>query len=455
MSTLKVRSREYLVLCTSGFAIMFAYGVVNALLSLYSKELVESMLLVGLPVLALWLVRACLEIPIGIVSNVISKRRLMILGILTSSSSYLLLSLTTDIWQVTATRMLAALGAVSFFVATISYISEQAASHVRGKAFGTLQAVESCALTSGASLGGYLGGLIGFRLTFAVTGFTLLATAISAMISGVMKNHEVACKSSVSRTKIALQARNISKVIKFKDMKIASLAIFGANIIEVGMTMVLPIYAKYALNMELMDVGLMMGLRGLSVALGAVIVSILFDKLEAKLRILSYIISFLCAITATSSIALTKSTALFLVFASITALSYGISSSTTPIFVVSSVPRHLIGVATGIWRAFWDVGGFASPIILGVVTDVVGIMYSFHSLSAISFLILLGILTLWFSDQLSRTILKRLREICGGEFIKPRKLRSTLRQIFKIYLIILYMVVVSLKKRDATHSFKS
>ncbi len=104
---------------------MFAGGLVQPIFAPFVRqEFTAPIFLVGLAVSGYFVVRMMAEFPIGVLSDRIAIRRLLIIGRFFGIFGALACYLTTDIWVLIVARALWGVGDASFFCIGMTYVSE-------------------------------------------------------------------------------------------------------------------------------------------------------------------------------------------------------------------------------------------------------------------------------------------------------------------------------------------
>lgn len=382
---LSLRSRDYISICILGFGLMLANGMVFPIISLYAKGFTTSLLLIGLCAAAYWIARMILEVPIGFLSDRTRRYKIIFSGIIIGCISFALSAFVTDVYQLIGTRSLVGVGNVAFFVATLAYVADHSSSETRGKALGILQAIEFSTLTIGSSLGGYLAAIFNFRPLFIIGALVQLGIFTFAIAFKILRENG----NFVSRKAQAHSPRSsqdVVRILRIKEVAIASFAIFVVQIMDSGLFAVIPLYAKDILGMELTGIGLTMATRGVGVGVGAVLGGVLFDKLYPRMHLINYVIAFAIGgiaifLFTSTNILVLLSSLMFLM-----GISFGLVYSTTPALVANSTAHHSVGTAMGTWRIFYDLGGFTSPIALGGIAEFMGMVAPFYLTYSILFL---------------------------------------------------------------------
>ncbi|MEM2780382.1 MAG: MFS transporter, partial [Candidatus Bathyarchaeia archaeon] len=368
--------RQYFYIYIYGFILMLASGMVLPIFPLFSKTLTESYFLIGLVSSVFWIARLIFEVPAGHIADVISKRVLMLLGISISGLSLCSTALAADIFQIMALRPINAIGSVLFFLSSLSYIAESAPEEIRGKCISILQAVEFGTLSVAAPLGGYLASLVGYRATFFLNGLILL---LGSLILIFIPFKEISpSKDGINTSHFSKDMyKGFLRMLYKKEVFIANIAILSIQFPESLAMLMVPLYAREVMKLGEAQIGLIMAPRGLGVAIGTLIGGVLFDKYP-KAYSLTYFFAFALVDFSIGSFILAENPLSLSLLLCLISVAYGIAYSITPSVVAFSLKgKSSLGVAMGVWRTFFDLGGTVSPSILSSIAEVMGLRYPF------------------------------------------------------------------------------
>jgi len=163
---LRTYPRIYFELIFIAFSIMMGMFIATSFLPIFAEDLDPSRTLVGMVVSAWFLTRVFVELPAGILSDRIGRKKLLISGIGFSALGSFLCSQAVDIYVLIIGRSVWGLGAALFFTNNTALIIDLFDPKIRGRALGTFQSAEFIGSFLGLPIGGYLTGLFSFRDIF-------------------------------------------------------------------------------------------------------------------------------------------------------------------------------------------------------------------------------------------------------------------------------------------------
>lgn len=382
---MSLKSRNYITICFLGFSLMLANGMIFPIMSLYAREFTSSELVIGLCGAIFWITRMFFEIPIGSLSDRLSRYKIIFSGIVVSCVSFILAAFINDIYQLMGIRALMAAGTVAFFVASLAYVADYSLVEARGKALGILQAVEFSTITIGSCLGGCLAAILGFRHIFVIGALVQLFGLVIAVACKALKEDEYRRKGGMERrSKFALQ--DFYKIMLIKEVALTCFAIFIVQIVDGVLFLVAPLYFRNILGMEPAEISLVIATRGVGIGIGAVLGGFLFDRLYPRMYYINYVMAFGIGGVATLLLTSTNIIMFLSLIIMLAGITYGVVYSTTPALVATFTTRHSVGTTMGLWRIFYDLGGFMSLMTLGAIAEYTGLVASINATCYLLFL---------------------------------------------------------------------
>lgn len=351
--------RNYLLLCVGGLSMMLATGLTDTILPLYAATFTSELLLIGAVVSSFWILRAAFEIPFGIISECVGRKKPVLIGTLLGSLGAILIAGTGSLSLIFAGQALRGVSQAAFFCVSLAFLTEIAPPQSRGKAMGTLQAIEWGGMVSGNALGGLLASWVGYRGVF----WTCVPIASIAFASTLL----LVASDRRAERKILLAVENSFKGIS----SMANLAMFGVCALVFTLVMsdsglmktIMPLYSQSSLAMTLTGFSLIMASRSVGVVFGTFSGGWLSDRIKrVKTLIAGSILSMLSVLflPATGVFAII----MFLMF--LNGIAYGYVYGSVPVMVTEMFPAKK-GLAIGLYRTFFDLGGIVGPYIVTVV----------------------------------------------------------------------------------------
>jgi DHA1 family multidrug resistance protein-like MFS transporter len=377
-----------------GFAIMMGMSLPASFLPILAEGLDPSGVLVGLVVSAWFFSRIFLELPAGLISDRIGRRRLLIFGIALSCLGPILCSQANNIWLLIIGRGVWGMGTAFYFMNNTTLLMDILPSNIRGRALGLFQGIEFVGSFIGAPIGAFLSIYMSFNQVFY---FTLLLTVISLIIawrSGGMKSVE---REVVRKKQPSL--REVMKTLGDRGILIVCLSTTLRMLIMQGIFQtVFQLYLNLELTFAVSAIGLILSARIAGQIISLVSAGILSDKVG---RIPVLFVGFVVCGVILFAFTLTNSYPLLLVLGFVEGLGEGFGLTTLIALLTDIAPPSVRGGAVGLFRTFQDIGGFAGPILFMVLYNGFGPLAAFYVAAAVN-VVNVGLIMVYKSKPVQR-----------------------------------------------------
>jgi len=363
--------RAYYEMLFIGFSLVLGMGLARAFLPIFANELDPSGILVGYVVSAWFLARVFIEIPSGLISDRVGRRKLFVLGIVLAAVGSLMCAISPSIYFLIAGRAIWGFGAALFFLNTTAILIDLSKPETRGKAIGTFQGIEFIGSLIGAPIGAFLAGIVGYYNVFYVT-FALIS--FSFLLSFKFEEpKKIGGSPSGSASKPSV--KEILTSLRSWELIVVCLSTFARMFIMNGvMSTVFPLYLHEYLGFEVSLIGIVTGIRTAGFIVATVASGHLLDRVGRKLVILTGLLietACLYAYTAFNSFEF------LLAIGIIDGLGSGMVSVTLTILLSDIVKPEFRGISIGLQRTFMDIGGFLGPLAFMLIATAVSIHAAF------------------------------------------------------------------------------
>lgn len=150
------------------------------LVPLFASELGASTVQVGMINAGFMLAAAALSVPLGLLSDRLGRRRLVLAGMLVSALTSLFLSAARSPAQVGMIYLFSGVGLACFSPAMMSYVGDVTPPHFLGRAYGWYTSALYLGMALGPGLGGAVGAA-GYRTAFLVSAAVVGAGILAAL----------------------------------------------------------------------------------------------------------------------------------------------------------------------------------------------------------------------------------------------------------------------------------
>jgi MFS family permease len=361
----------YYELLFIGFSIMAGMSLSSSFLPILANDLDPSGVLVGLVVSSWFFSRIFIEIPAGIISDRIGRRRLLVSGLAFSLFGPIICSQANHIYLLIIGRAIWGMGTALYFMSNLALLMDILPPVSRGRALGVFQGFEFIGSFIGAPIGAYLATIISFTQVFYVTAFFMLASFIVAYTSRNMRNLKKADKDSPQ-----LNLGEILSNLRNLDIILVCLSNFFRMFTRFGIYQtVLQLYLNQILGLSVSNIGWVISMRIAGMVLFLFIAGSLSDKYGRKpVLVIGYMISgvALYAFSISENMA-------FLYFSGLIAgIGDALDMTTLMALLTDITPESARGAVVGLFRTFMDIGGFLGPIIFMLVFTEINPVSTFY-----------------------------------------------------------------------------
>ncbi|MBE0633749.1 MFS transporter, partial [Candidatus Bathyarchaeota archaeon] len=335
--------KVYYELLFVGFSIMTGMSLSSSFLSLLADQLDPSGALVGMVVSAWFLSRIFLELPAGIISDRIGRRKLLVIGLGLAMLGPILCSQATHIYILIIGRSIWGMGTALYFMSNMALLMDILPVETRGSAIGMFQGIENIGSFIGAPVGALLATQFSFTKVFYFTIVFTLISFVVALRSSAMKdltsNHE--SKHSLTFKQISGSLRNWSILIVCVCVLLRMLVIQGI------FQTVLQLYLNKNMGLSVGDIGWVISMKVAGQIIFLLIAGYLSDKYGRK-----PVLAFGFGVGALSIISfiLSKSFAGLLLSGFLGGVGEGLGITTLLALLTDIAPANARGGAVGLYR---------------------------------------------------------------------------------------------------------
>jgi len=369
----------YFELLFIGFSIMTGMSLSSSFLPILANTLDPSGVLVGLVVSSWFFSRIFIEIPAGIISDRIGRRRLLVLGLAMSLFGPIICSQANHIYILILGRAIWGMGTALYFMSNLAILMDILPASSRGRALGIFQGFEFIGSFIGAPIGAFLATIFTFTQVFYFTAFFMLVSFAIAYMSRNIRclGNENITTTQVSPGEILGNLRNLNIIL-------VCLCNFFRMFTRFGMYQtVLQLYLNQILGLGVGDIGWVISMRIAGMVLFLFVAGSLSDRYGRKpVLVTGYIISGVALFAFSMSESL-----IFLFLSGLLAGAGDALDMTTLMALLSDIaPESARGVVVGLFRTFMDVGGFLGPIIYVLVFKQINAVSTFNLGIILSFI---------------------------------------------------------------------
>ena len=400
MSSNHAGSREYFfsILCIIGaFAILSSTMSKNPVLNPFAESLGTPEALMGVVAAASTLPGVLISLPAGLLSDILGRRKVLLVSSIVFASAPFLYLLIGSWWQLILVRFYHGFATAIFVPVARAAISEHYPSR-KGEKISTF----TSATIIGRSIAPFLGGFIlsitvwNYHMLYIAVGFAGITTLFATLVllkerDSAPKEYSASISSSGSRGERKRESirgwREVSGnlgIMVASAIEAASYYVYGA------LEFFLSGYLKNIVHLDPSLIGVIMGMQLALIPVVSPFMGRFSDRVGRKIPIfLGLIVSGLPLI----AIPYTTSFLPLLVISVTYGLGFSMVTSSTPALVGDLANKESYGVAMGFLASIMDVGQMLGSIITGIILATFGYSDSFISLGVIllSFCIIFNI----------------------------------------------------------------
>lgn len=358
-----------MMLCIATAFISTGQGVISPLLPIFAKNLNITVSSIGFAVSIFAFARLLFNFPIGIITDKIGRRPLLILGPLINAFGIILTGYSNSLTMLLFARFISGIGHGMYTLAALAYISDISDDSNRARFIGMNQAALLAGVAIGPAIGGILAELYGIRMPFYFIGIIVaLASFYSAMRLPETLIKQKEKKATSINKETTLSAKNLLikliKSMKFVSIGLVTIAIFLTR--QGSRHTIIPLLAVTKLNISTGMIGIIFTVQAIMHLIVLIPASFLADKYGRRKVILpSLIAAGFCLLLYTFSGSLLS----FILVSILISLAMALAGPAPAAYVVDISPKEITGIAMSLYRTAGDIGFVIGPPILGLIAD--------------------------------------------------------------------------------------
>jgi MFS family permease len=344
--------------------------------------------MIGIIVAASTITGVFFKLPSGALSDVLGKKRMMVLGALFFAVPPFVYAFVTDPWSLLTLRFVHGFATAIFSPVASAYVASLAESG-RGARLGWFSSGNDIGATAGPLIGGFvLYFTASYPATYlAVGAIGVLTLAVVLMLPDIDRPAREA-KTFVLRA--AEFRQGLAEVLRTPPILLAA-GIEAVMYLGYGAFLgFLPIYAKTA-GLNDAEIAIALGSQLVAAMLAKPVTGRLSDRMGRKPVI---VIGLLLCALALPLIFRSASLATFVLTAPLLGLGVGAVTPVTNALIADLASAKRLGAAMGVFGTIWDIGEAAGPMLAGFLIGGLGYASTFDLLAAMSVAVAIGFVLL-------------------------------------------------------------
>ena len=343
-------------------------GLLIPILPLYARSFEASYGLVGVVLAAAGLGTLGNDIPAGLLVRRIGHKKVMLLGGVCIIIGVLALTWAQSLVEVVVYRLLTGAGMALWGISRHAYIAEVIQVSRRGRFIAVLGGIGRIGMFLGPALGGVVAKTFGLRAPFLV--YAALGVAgMMVVIAWVVDERD-------ERGKRNREADHSFWDVLGAHWRVLLTAGSGqllGQTVRSARHIIIPLYAADIIGLDVQAVGLIISLSSAVDMMMFYPAGLLMDRLGRKF---AYVPSFTMQALGMMLIPATGSFWGLAMVATFIGLANGLGSGTMMTLGTDLAPEKARGEFLGLWRFIGDGGSVASPVVIGSVAGLLGLVHA-------------------------------------------------------------------------------
>src|SRR5216684_755799 len=357
-------------------------------LPIFAADLGAMPELIGVIVAASTVTGVFFKLPSGALSDVLGKKRMMVVGALFFAAPPFLYPLVHDAWSLLALRFVHGFATAIFSPVASAYVASLAETG-RGARLGWFSSANDIGATGGPLVGGFvLYFTASFSLTYLLVGALGVLTLLVVLLLPDVDRPARQVKTFAARA--AEFRQGLAEVLKTPPIFVAA-GIEAVMYLGYGAFLgFLPIYAK-KVGLNDAEIAIVLGAQLALAMVAKPITGRLSDRVG---RIPVIVIGLLLCAISLPLIFRSQSLTAFVLMAPLLGLGVGAVTPVTNALIADLSSARRLGAAMGVFGTIWDIGEAAGPIIAGFQIGGLGYAATFDVLAGVTAVVAVGLMVL-------------------------------------------------------------
>jgi MFS family permease len=341
--------------------------------------------LIGFIVAASTITGVFLKLPSGALSDVLGRKRMMVLGGLFFAGPPFLYPLIHDPWSLLALRFIHGCATAIFSPVASAYVAGLAESG-RGARLGWFSSANDSGATAGPLIGGFvLYFTASYSATYLLVGAIGVLTLLMVLLLPDVDRPVREAKTFAVRA--AELGQGLAEVLQTPPIFLAA-GIEAVMYLGYGAFLgFLPVYGRN-LGFNDAQIAIVFGVQ-LALAMAAKPIAGRVSDRAGRLPVI--VIGLVLCAAALPLIFRSESLTAFFLFAPLLGIGVGAVTPVTNALIADLASVRRLGAAMGVFGTIWDIGEAAGPMIAGFLIGRLGYARTFDVLAAVIMLVALGV----------------------------------------------------------------
>jgi DHA1 family multidrug resistance protein-like MFS transporter len=348
------------------FLVLLGLNMVAPILPGYAESFQVSYALVGFVISSFAVTRMILDIPAGLLSRRLDKKKIMIFGLILIVTSSILAAIAPDYIVLVIARMIEGAGSALYVTSATVFLAQISGTEKRGQWMSLYSGMLLLGSIFGPTFGGVIASTFDIRTPFYAYALVAGLGVIPTLTLPKMENSERVSEDSGKRSTIG----DIWHVLTYPSFLLVTFATFALFFIRTGVRSTLvPLFAGSNLSLDPGSIGVVLTIAGITTAATMVPMGGLSDRIGRRNPlVLCLFLSSLITVCIPFSGDLFDLCISMAIYGAIVGLSGPIAA-----FVTDVSPQDKLEVSMGLYRMISDMGFIIGPLFLGYLADITAV----------------------------------------------------------------------------------
>ncbi len=345
------------------FLILLGLSMVSPILPTYAESFQVSYTLVGFVVSSFAVTRMILDMPTGLLSRRVEKRRIMITGLILLSTSSVIAGLAPNYITLVIARMIEGAGSALYVTTATVFLAQISGEEKRGQWMSLYMGMLLFGAIFGPTFGGILADVYDIRAPFfayaIITGLAVIPTVALPKLAN--------SGNETAPLRLREITRDMREVLSNPSFLIVTFAVFTMFFLRTGVRSTLtPLFAANNLGLDSAEIGLILTIGGITTAITITPMGSISDRIGRKIPL-----ALCLVLTAGITLAIPFSTDIVTLglAVGIYGLVIGLQGPSAA-YVTDVSPQDKLEISMGLYRMISDFGFVMGPLLLGFLADI-------------------------------------------------------------------------------------
>ena len=367
---------DVLSIYVPSFFIFLGISIISPILPIFARSFNVNYTLASLAISMYAVGRFLADVPVGLLTDRVGRRLLMIGGTLILTVGAILNAMAPTFLLFLFYRFLQGVGSAMWMTSRTALLADILKPAERGRVMSYFQAFMLLGSSAGPTVGGYVATIYGLQAPFYA--YALLGAVSLALTFFLVKEPEGIVRRHDGGSGFSLQF--VKTLLVNPSFSMACLATFTIFFMRTGIrNTIIPLYASSILYLDADAIGVVISCATLTNLIMTIPVGHAIDYYGRKPMILISL-----AVSAIATLAFPFAASFIIMCAAAVLLGIGTGGAgTAPLALATDATSDLPhGVSMGLYRLFGDLGFIFGPVLLGFIADNSNLMIPFYFTAA-------------------------------------------------------------------------